>query len=63
MYSTLHQKNIFTLLIGCFLGFLIATAGSVLADKEAEKLKKAELEREKNFQKWLEEKEKKRNQM
>jgi len=30
------QKNIFTLLIGCFLGVLIATAGSVLADKEAQ---------------------------
>ncbi|NOR79317.1 MAG: peptidase S41, partial [Methyloprofundus sp.] len=30
------QKNIFTLLLGCFLGIVIATAGSVLADKEAE---------------------------
>ncbi len=29
------QKNILTLLIGCFLGVLIATAGSVLAEKEA----------------------------
>lgn len=30
------QKNIFTLLLGCFLGIVIATAGSVLADREAE---------------------------
>ncbi|NOQ14087.1 MAG: PDZ domain-containing protein [Methyloprofundus sp.] len=30
------QKNIFTLLLGCFLGVVIATAGSVLADKETE---------------------------
>jgi len=30
------QKNIFTLLLGCFLGIVIATAGSVLADKDAE---------------------------
>ncbi len=30
------QKNIFTLLIGCFLGIVIATAGSVLANKEDE---------------------------
>ena len=30
------KNNIFTLLLGCFLGVAIATASSVLADKEAE---------------------------
>lgn len=30
------QKNIVSLLIGCFLGILIATAGSVLADKDTD---------------------------
>ena len=30
------KNNIFTLLLGCFLGVVIATASSVLADKEAE---------------------------
>ena len=41
LYKVLKQKNIFILFVGCCLGVLISTAGSVLADKDAEQNEQA----------------------